>query len=62
MTFEDSIKRLDEIVKAMEEDKLSLDDALDLYKEGVELSVECKKSLEEARLQVKNLSEGENKE
>ena len=62
MTFEDSIKRLDEIVKAMEEDKLSLDDALDLYKEGVELSVECKKSLEEARLQVKNLSEGGNKE
>ena len=62
MTFEDSIKRLDEIVRAMEGDKLSLDQALDLYKEGVELSVDCKKSLENAKLQVKTLSAGETRE
>lgn len=59
MTFEDSMKRLDEIVRAMEGDKLPLDQALELYKEGVELSVDCKKSLENAKLQVKTLSEGE---
>ncbi len=53
MTFEESMKRMDEIVKALEGDKLSLDEALDLYKEGVELSVDCKKSLENAKLQVK---------
>lgn len=58
MTFEDSIKRLDEIVKSMEGEKLSLDEALELYKEGVELSVECKKSLENAKLQVRTLSAG----
>lgn len=57
MTFEESMKRLDEIVKALEGDKLSLDEALDLYKEGVELSVDCKKSLENAKLQVNVLSE-----
>lgn len=62
MTFEDSMKRLDEIVKAMEGDKLPLDEALALYKEGVELSVECKKSLENAKLQVKTLSAGETDE
>lgn len=56
MTFENSMKRLDEIVKAMEGEKLSLDEALDLYKEGVELSVECRKALESAKLQVKTLS------
>ena len=59
MTFEDSMKRLDEIVKAMEGDKLSLDRALELYKEGIELSVDCKKSLENAKLQVKTLSAGD---
>lgn len=57
MTFEESMKRMDEIVKALEGDKLSLDEALDLYKEGVELSVDCKKSLENAKLQVKVLSD-----
>ena len=56
MTFEDSMKRLDEIVKALEGDNLSLEESLDLYKEGVELSVECKKSLENAKLQVKTLA------
>ncbi len=59
MTYEESMKRLGEIVKALEEDKLSLDEALDLYKEGVELSVDCKKSLESAKLRVKMLSEKE---
>lgn len=60
MTFESSMKRLDEIVKALEGDSLSLDEALDLYKEGVELSVDCKKSLENAKLQVKTLAVNEN--
>ena len=57
MTFEESMKRMVEIVKALEGDKLSLDEALDLYKEGVELSVDCKQSLEIAKLQVKVLSD-----
>ena len=56
MTFESSMKRLDEIVKALEGDNLSLDESLDLYKEGVELSVDCKKSLENAKLQIKTLT------
>ncbi len=56
MSFEDSMKRLDEIVKALESNKLELDEALDLYKEGMTLSVDCKKSLENAKLQVKTLA------
>ena len=57
MQFESSMKRLDEIVKKLEGNDLSLEESLDLYKEGVELSVECKKSLEKAKLQVKTLAE-----
>lgn len=60
MTFESSMKRLDEIVKNLEGDNLSLNEALDLYKEGIELSVDCKKSLEKAKLQVKTLSINDN--
>lgn len=60
MTFESSMKRLDEIVKALESGKLSLDESLDLYKEGIELSVDCKKTLENAKLQVKTISSEDN--
>lgn len=60
MTFESSMKRLDEIVKALESGKLSLDESLDLYKEGIELSVDCKKNLENAKLQVKTISSEDN--
>lgn len=56
MTFESSMKRLDEIIKAIEGDKLTLDESLELYKEGIELSIECKKTLENAKLQVKTMS------
>ena len=62
MKFESSMKRLNEIVEALERENLSLDEALDLYKEGVELSVDCKKSLESAKLQVKTLGTKDDKD
>lgn len=56
MTYEDSIKRMNEIVKALENEKLPLNEALNLYKEGVAISADCKKLLENAKLQVETLS------
>ena len=56
MTFEDNLKRLDEIVRQLESDKLPLDEALELYKEGVGLTVESKKALENAKLTVKTMN------
>lgn len=46
MTFEESIKRLDEIIKEMESKDIPLERAVALYEEGVKLSAECKKELE----------------
>ena len=59
MTFEENMTRLGEIVSQLESDKLSLEQALDFYKEGIDLSVECKKALENAKLSVKTMN-GEN--
>ncbi|MBE6873056.1 MAG: exodeoxyribonuclease VII small subunit [Ruminococcus albus] len=56
MTFEDNLKRLDEIVRQLESDKLPLNEALELYKEGVGLTVESKKALENAKLTVKTMN------
>jgi exodeoxyribonuclease VII small subunit len=56
MTFEENMARLNEIVTLLESDKLSLDKALDYYKEGIDLSVECKKTIENAKLTVKTMN------
>ena len=53
MTFEE---RLNDIVGQLENDKLPLEKALELYKEGIDLSVDCKKSLESAKLSVKAMN------
>ena len=59
MTFEENLTRLNDIVGQLENDKLPLEKALELYKEGIDLSVDCKKSLESAKLSVKAMN-GEN--
>ncbi|WP_295208173.1 exodeoxyribonuclease VII small subunit [Ruminococcus sp.] len=56
MTFEENLSRLNEIVGQLENNKLPLDKALEIYKEGVDLSVECKKEIENAKLSVKAMN------
>lgn len=56
MTFEENLTRLNDIVGQLENDKLPLEKALELYKEGIALSVDCKKSLESAKLSVKAMN------
>jgi exodeoxyribonuclease VII small subunit len=47
-TFETALKRLEEIVQALEKGDLSLDESLRLYEEGIKLSRLCHAKLEEA--------------
>jgi exodeoxyribonuclease VII small subunit len=52
MKFEQNINKLSEIVGTLERGELSLEDSVVLYTEGVKLSAECKKELEEAKLKI----------
>lgn len=52
-TFEDNMKRLEQIVRAMERGDVPLDNSLKLFQEGTELVRSCRKLLDEAELQVK---------
>lgn len=45
MTFEQAIKRLEEIVNLLENNETSLDDSVELFQEGVQLSQYCLKKL-----------------
>jgi exodeoxyribonuclease VII small subunit len=53
--FEQSLARLEEIVRKLESANLSLDEAMKLFEEGVQLSRDCQKHLEEAEGKVEIL-------
>jgi exodeoxyribonuclease VII small subunit len=54
-TFEDSLKKLDEIVNQLENGNLPLEDSIKLFEEGVRLSGLCKQELETAEGKVQML-------
>ena len=54
-TFEQSVARLDAIVKQMEQGNVPLRDALALFKEGTALVQSCSAMLDEAELEVVRL-------
>ena len=53
--FEHSLARLEEIVRKLESANLSLDEAMKLFEEGVQLSRDCQKHLEQAEGKVEIL-------
>ena len=56
--FEELLTELESIVKELESGSLSLEDSIEKYKKGMELSNTCKKLLEEAKeVVVKQMEE-----
>ena len=55
MTFEASMQRLEQIVRAMERGDVALDESLKLFQEGTELVRACGKLLDDAQLQVQKV-------
>lgn len=54
-TFEESMARLEQIVRAMERRDVALEESLKLFQEGTELVRSCQKLLDDAQLQVKKI-------
>ena len=57
-TFEEKMRRLEEIVRAMERGDVALEESLKLFQEGTELVRSCGKQLEEACMQVTKITAG----
>lgn len=55
-TFEENMKRLEEIVRVMERGEVTLEESLKMFQEGTELVASCGKLLDEAELQVKKIA------
>ena len=58
MTFEQSVTRIDEIVKLLEKGDAALDKSLALFEEGAKLIKNCGKMLDEAEQKVVRLQKG----
>ncbi len=58
MTFEQSIKRLDEIVRNLEKGDVSLSDSMSLFEEGTALIKACGEMLDKAEQKVVMLKKG----
>ena len=54
-TFEASMTRLEQIVRAMERGDVPLEESLKLFQKGTELVRNCQKLLDDAQLQIKKI-------
>lgn len=54
-SFEDSLKRLEEISELLESEESGLEKSIELYEEGIKLSKYCYTVLKEAELKVTEL-------
>lgn len=59
MSFEQALKRIDEIVKQLERGDAPLEQSLTLFEEGTALIKSCGKLLDEAEQKVVKLRKGE---
>ena len=63
-SFEEQMEALEEIVEELEKGELSLEDSVSKFEEGIKISNQCNKTLEEAEKKITILvnQEGEMKE
>lgn len=54
-TFEESMARLEQIVRAMEQGNVPLEESLKLFQEGTELVRSCSKLLDDAQLHIQKV-------
>ena len=54
-TFEESMGRLEQIVRAMERGDVPLEESLKLFQEGTQLVQTCTKLLDDAQMQIKKV-------
>ena len=59
-SFEESLKRLEKIVESLEQGKVTLDEAVELYEEGIRLSKLCGEKLKLSELKIKKLTKDMN--
>ena len=58
--YEQALNRIEEIVTALENNDVSLDDALALFEEGTKLTAFCNKNIEAAKAKITEIDKEKN--
>jgi exodeoxyribonuclease VII small subunit len=58
LSFEDALKRLEEIVRALEKGEAPLDQSIELYQEGDRLKRHCEARLKAAQARIEQIAFG----
>lgn len=56
LSFEDALKRLEEIVRTLEKGEAPLDQSIELYQEGDRLKRHCEARLKEAQARIEQVA------
>ena len=59
MTFEQTLNRIDEIIKLLSDGDIPLEQAVELYKEGTQSIADCSKKLDDAQNEILKVTEAE---
>lgn len=59
-SFEQDMERLEQIVRAMEQGDVPLEESLKLFQEGTALVQSCGKLLDEAQIKISKIAVGDN--
>ncbi|MHB1315575.1 MAG: exodeoxyribonuclease VII small subunit [Christensenellales bacterium] len=57
-SFEDLLKRLEEIVDSLEDQTIGLEESIRLYEEGMSLTKQCRRILDEANGKIEIVMNG----
>lgn len=60
LTFEDALRRLEDIVGRLESGDAALDEAITLYTQGDALRAQCEKRLKDAQARIEKITLGGN--
>jgi exodeoxyribonuclease VII small subunit len=58
LSFEDALKELEDIVRALEQGKGKLEDAITSYERGAALKAHCERKLGEAQARIEKIALG----
>ena len=58
LSFEDALKRLEEIVRALEKGEAPLDQSIEIYQEGDRLRRHCEARLKDAQARIEQIAFG----
>ena len=56
-TFEKNLEQLSAVIKKMEQQDVGLEESLKLYEQGIKLTRQCQKIIDDAELKIEKLME-----